>query len=151
KDAAAALLADRVPRFASAWLAIVALITIIEMLQGRLHPSLAFGFVILHTTIVGGAVALRKTAWAQAIVVALCGGVAASITGTFASFGGSAETLGALLFALDASAAAFFVWGWRSQVVLNALTGIAWLAALPRLAVGETPLELGGLSIISWV
>lgn len=150
-SAAAALLADRVPRFAGAWLVVVALMTLIETLQGRLHVGVALAFLVLHAAILGAAVALRATAYARAILIALCGGLAASITGTFTSFGGSAEILGVMLFALGASAAAFFVWGWRPQVGLNALTAVAWLAALPHLGLSTSPLELVGVSVIGWV
>ncbi len=150
-SAEAELLADRVPLFAGAWLCVVALITVIETLQGHLHPGLGAAFVVLHAAIVGGAVALRKAANAQAIVIALCGGLAVSITGTFASFGGSAEILGVLLFALTASAAAFFVWGWRPQVALNGVAGAVWLLALPWLGISSSPLELAGVTTIGWV
>ncbi len=151
RSPAAELLADRVPLFAGAWLVLVAVITVIEMLQGRLGAGIALVFLALHAAIVGTAVACRHAPNALPIVVVLCGGLAASIAGTFASFGGSAETLGALLFALTASAAAFFAWGWRAQVALNALDGLVWLVALPRLVVTASALELVGLTVISWV
>ncbi len=150
-SASAELLADRVPLFAGTWLVLVAVITVSEMLQGRLDAVLALAFLALHATIVGGAVVWRSAANARTIVIALCGALAVSITGTFASFGGSAEILGVLLFALTASAAAFFVWGWRPQVALNALTGTIWLLALPRLGVSTSPLELVSVTLISWV
>lgn len=149
--AAAELLADRVPLFAGAWLVLVALITVIETLQGRLQPVLAVAFLVAHGAILGGVVAARTTRHAQAVVIALSGGLAASIAGTFASFGGSGEILGVLLFALTASAAAFFVWGWAPQLVLNALTGTVWLIALPRLGLSTSPLELAGVTVIGWV
>ena len=44
-------------RFAGAWLVLVALITVIETLQGRLNAGLAVAFLVLHATIVGGLVA----------------------------------------------------------------------------------------------
>ncbi len=150
RSAEAELLADRMPLFAGAWLVLVGLITVIEMLQGRLQAGLAIGFLLVHAAIVGGAMLLRSAARAQAIVIALGGGLAASITGTFASFGGSAEVLGALLFALTASAAAFFAWGWRAQLALNTVTGLVWLAAVPRLGVSASPLELVGVTVIGW-
>ncbi|MCC6764033.1 MAG: PAS domain S-box protein [Deltaproteobacteria bacterium] len=149
--AAAHLLANRVPPFAGTWLVVVALITLIETLQGRLRFGLALAFLAGHLAIVGGAVLLRSAAHARAIVIALCGGLAASITGTFASFGGSAEILGVMLFALSASAAAFFVWGWEPQLALNAITATLWLLALPHLGVSTSPLELVGITVIGWV
>jgi PAS domain S-box-containing protein len=151
RSAAAELLADRVPRFAGAWLAIVALITLIETVQGLLHPGLAAGLIVLQATMVGVAVAGRATARAEAIVIAVCGCLAISTTETFVSFGGSAEILGVLLFALTASAAAFFVWGWRAQAALNAITGAVWILALPRLGVSSSPLELMGVTVIGWM
>jgi PAS domain S-box-containing protein len=151
RNAGAELLANRVPRFAGAWLGVVALITVIETLQGRLHPALAAALLVLQGTIVGGAIVWRAAANAQTIVIALCGGLAASSAATFASFGGSAEILGVMLFALSTSAAAFFVWGWRAQLALNVVTATVWLLALPRLGVSSAPLELLGVSAISWV
>ena len=151
RNAAAELLANRVPRFAGAWLCVVALITVIETLQGRLYPGLAIALLVLQATIVGGAVVWRAADNARAIVIALCGGLAVSTAATFASFGGSAEILGVMLFALSTSAAAFFVWGWRAQLALNAVTATVWLLALPRLGVSSAPLELVGVSAISWV
>lgn len=151
RSAAAHLLANRVPSFAGTWLVIVALSTLIETLQGRLRLDLALMFLVLHVAIVSGAVVLRSTAHARTIVIALCGGLAASITGTFTSFGGSAEILGAVLFALSASAAVFFVWGWRPQLALNTITAAIWFAALPHLGVSALPLELVGVTILSWV
>jgi PAS domain S-box-containing protein len=147
----AELLADRVPAFAGAWLVLVTLITVIETLQGRLNAGLAVTFLVTHAAIVGGAYVLRTSPHAKWIVVALSGGLAASITGTFASFGGSAETLGALLFALTASAAAFFMWGWQAQAALNAIGGVVWLVAVPNLVVTASSLELVGLTVIGWV
>jgi PAS domain S-box-containing protein len=120
-------------------------------LQGRLHAGLALAFLAVHVAIAGAAVAARTAAKAQAIVIALAAGLAASIAGTFASFGGSAEVLGALLFALTASAAAFFMWGWRAQLALNAMTAAVWFVALPRLVVSSSPFELAGVSGIGWV
>src|SRR5687767_8461666 len=60
-SAEADLLADRVPLFASAWLVLVAVITIIEMLQGRLEAGLALAFLALHAAILGAAVLWRAT------------------------------------------------------------------------------------------
>ncbi len=151
RSAEAELLTDRVPLFAGAWLVLVALITIIETLQGRLHAGPGLAFLVLHATICGGLVAWRATAQAQPIVIALAGGLAASIAGTFASFGGSGEILGALLFALTASAAAFFCWGWAPQLALNAITGAVWLVAVPRLILSASALEIVGLTVIGWV
>ncbi len=151
RSAAAELLADRVPPFGGAWLVLVAVTTVIETLQGRLPIGIALAFLGLHAAIVGAAVVWRSAANAQAIVIALAGGLAASITGTFASFGGSAEVLGVLLFALTASSAALFMWGWRAQLALNAITGTVWLVALPRLDVSATALELVGVTVIGWV
>ena len=151
RSAEAELLAARVPAFAGAWLVLVALITVIETLQGRLNAGLAVAFLVLHATIVGGLVAWRAIPNAQTVVIALGGGLAASVAGTFASFGGSAEILGALLFALTASAAAFFCWGWQAQLALNATTAVVWLLALPRLGVSASALELVGVTVIGWV
>lgn len=149
--AAADLFAERVPLFAGAWLLLVAVITVIETLQGRLNAALAVGFLIAHGAIAGGIVAARATRHARAIVIALSGGLAASIAGTFASFGGSGEILGVLLFALTTSAAAFFAWGWRPQLALNALTATVWLLVLPSLGLATAPLELVGVTVIGWV
>lgn len=151
RSAEAELLAERVPRFAGAWLAFVTLITVIETFHGRLHPGLAAGLIVVQAAIVGGAVLWRAAHNAQAIVIALAGGLAVATAATFASFDGSAEILGVLLFALTASAAAFFVWGWRAQLVLNATTGLVWLLALPRLGVSSSAPELVGVSAIGWV
>jgi PAS domain S-box-containing protein len=151
RSAAAELLADRVPLFAGAWLGIVALITVIETFQGLLHPGLAAALVVLQATFVGVAVAGRAAARAEAIVLGVCGCLAISTTATFVSFGGSAEILGVLLFALTASAASFFVWGWRAQIALNGITGVVWTLALPRLGVSSSPLELAGMTAIGWV
>jgi hypothetical protein len=151
RSAEADLLADRVPLFAGAWLVLVAVITVIEMVQGRLHAGLALAFLAVHAALLGAMVTWRATPHARVLVIGLAAGLAASITGTFASFDGSAEVLGALLFALTASAAAFFMWGLKAQLLLNAITGLVWLVALPRLAVSATALELGGMTVIGWV
>lgn len=150
-SAEAELLADRVPLFAGAWLVLVAVITVIEMVQGRLEAGIALGFLVLHAAILGAMVTWRATPHARALVIGLSAGLAASITGTFASFDGSAEVLGVLLFALTASAAAFFMWGIGAQLALNAITGVVWVVALPRLAISATALELVGVSVIGWM
>jgi len=151
RSAEADLLADRVPLFAGAWLVLVAVITVIEMVQGRLQAGLALAFLALHAAILGAMVTWRATPHARALVIGLAAGLAASITGTFASFDGSAEVLGALLFALTASAAVFFMWGLGPQLLLNAITGVVWLVALPRLLVSATALELVGVTVIGWL
>src|SRR5690606_28763883 len=65
--AEADLLADRVPLFAGAWRVLVAVITVIEMLQGRLHAGLALAFLALHAAILGAAVLGRATPHARAL------------------------------------------------------------------------------------
>jgi PAS domain S-box-containing protein len=145
------LVADRVPLFAGSWLGFVALITIIEIVQGRLAPGPAAAFVVLQAVVVGVAVAGRAVPQAQWIVLGVCAVLAVTTAAAFASFGGSAEILGVLLFALTAIAAGFFVWGWRRQLVVNAAAGAAWIVALPRLGASSSPLEVAAVTLIGTV
>ena len=152
RSAEAELLADRVPLFGGAWLVLVALITVIETLQGRLHPGLGVGVRGRCTRRSSAARwRARGAANAQAIVIALCGGLAVSIAGTFASFGGSAEILGRSAVRADGERRRLLRLGMARAARAERVHRRGLAARPARLGVSASPFELVGVTAIGWV
>jgi signal transduction histidine kinase len=158
-DARYALMAHRLPLFAACWIGTTALWSAVLTLEGMLDWPGALVTVGLQCGALGVGRYLGRRdrevrRAAPRALVAVCIFLGLSSTVMFAEARGSGDVLAFVLLTLYLSAALFFAWGWRPQVVVWLGTAVPWFLAVPFLTFNVRAIELGTAivigSVLSW-
>jgi len=149
------LITHRLPRFAACWLgttvlwsAVLAIERLATLLSAALVVALQGAVLIVATRLCR---ADRTGHRVPAVLVLACVLLGVSSVMLFARAGASGDVLAFVLLTLYLSAALFFAWGWRAELLLWAATVIPWLAAAPFLVFEVPAVELVTAIIIGSV
>jgi signal transduction histidine kinase/ActR/RegA family two-component response regulator len=149
------LIMHRLPRFAACWVGTTALWSLVLVTEGRIRPLLASLAIGLQCAVLAVAHHLcrsdRRGRRVPAVLVSASVLLGVSSTVLFAAARGSGDVLAFVLLTLYLSAALFFAWGWRAELVLWTPTVVAWLAAAPFLVFYVPAVELTTAIVIGTV